>query len=87
MTSKVKFFSQQHKKRARSTAKRLSAMLKKYRKNPDDNFSLLSEAAGLAVKVSYYLRESETAGRIILTESGARRQVFLSTSTSSNDTQ
>ena len=77
MTSKIKFFSQQHKKRARSTAKRLKAMMKKYRRDPADNFGVLSEAAALAVKASYYLREAETAGRIILTDHGERRQVFF----------
>lgn len=87
MKSKIKFFSQQHKKRARSTAKRLAAMMKKYLSDPDDNFGVRSEAAALAVKVSYYLREAEAAGRIILTDHGERRQVFLSTSSNSADSK
>lgn len=87
MTSKIKFFSQQHKKRARSTAKRLAAMMKQYGRDPDENFGTRSEAAALAVKVSYYLREAEAAGRIILTDHGERRQVFLSTSSNSADSK
>ena len=40
-------------------------------------FNLHSEASALAAKVSYFLREAETGGRIILTDDGKRRQVFL----------
>lgn len=87
MTSKIKFFSQQHKKRARSTAKRLAAIMKKNSRDPDDNFGARSDAAALAVRVSYYLREAEAGGRIILTDHGERRQVFLGTSSSSSDSE
>jgi hypothetical protein len=77
MKSKMRFFSLQNTKRARATAKRLTAILREYKRDPVRNFRMGSEAAALAMKVSYYLRQSETAGRIILTEDGKRRQVFL----------
>lgn len=78
MDSKLMFVSQQNRKRARSTARRLIAVLKKYQRDPDSNASMHGEAAALAVRASYYLREAETAGRIILTDHGERRQIFLS---------
>jgi hypothetical protein len=77
MDSKLMFVSQQNRKRARSTARRLLAVLKKYQRDPDSNVGMRGEAAGLAVRASYYLREAETAGRIILTDHGERRQIFL----------
>jgi hypothetical protein len=81
MDSKLMFVSQQNTKRARSTARRLLAVLKKYQRDPDSNVGMRGEAAGLAVRASYYLREAETAGRIILTDHGERRQIFLRSET------
>lgn len=78
MESKLIFLSQQSRKRARSTARRLAAILKRYRLDPDADAGMRSEAAALAVRASYYIREAETAGRVILTDHGERRQVFLS---------
>ncbi|GJJ05648.1 hypothetical protein RugamoR64_61860 [Duganella rhizosphaerae] len=86
MTSHIKFFSHQHKKRARATAKRLAAMMKKYNRDPDANFGIKSEAAALATRASYYLRQAEANGRIILTDHGERRQVFLSPSSNTANT-
>jgi hypothetical protein len=77
MDSKLMFVSQQNTKRARSTARHLLVVLKKYQRDPDSNAGMRGEAAGLAVRASYYLREAETAGRIILTDHGERRQIFL----------
>lgn len=78
MESKLIFLSQQSRKRARSTAKRLAAVLKKYQRDPDADAGMRSEAAALAVRASYFIREAEAAGRVILTDHGERRQVFLS---------
>jgi hypothetical protein len=78
MTSIIKFYAQQDRKRARSAGKRLGALVRKYMRDPEENFSVRSEAAALAVKASYYLRKAETAaGRVILTDHGERRQVFI----------
>jgi hypothetical protein len=77
MNSKLMFASRQNRKRARSTARRLLTVLKKYQRDPDSNAGMQAEAAALAVRASYYLREAETAGRIILTDHGERRQIFL----------
>lgn len=76
MKSKMRFFALQNSKRARTTAKRLAAMIREYKRDPVRNFRMGSEAAALAMKVSYYLRQSETGGRIILTQDGKRRQLF-----------
>lgn len=86
MTSKMKYFSHQNKKRARSTAKRLAALMKKFHRDPDANYGVKSEAAALAVKTSYYLRQAEANGRIILTDHGERRQVFLNSSNNTANT-
>jgi hypothetical protein len=67
MITKLTFLSRQSGKRARSAGRRLSALLREYRRDPDTNFSVHSEAAALAVRASYYLRQAEAAGRIILT--------------------
>ena len=56
MDSKLMFVSQQNRKRARSTARRLIAVLKKYQRDPDSNAGMRGEAAALAVRASYYLR-------------------------------
>lgn len=77
MKSKLHFFAKQNTKRARTTARRLARILREFKNDPVRNFRLHSEAAALAAKVSYFLREAETGGRIILTEDGKRRQVFL----------
>jgi hypothetical protein len=77
MKSKLMFFVRLSRKRARTQARRLSALMKRYRSDPVCNFRTHSEAASLARSVSYYLREAEMAGRIILTVDGDRRQVFL----------
>lgn len=87
MESKLFLLSKQNRKRARSTAKRLAAVLKKYQRDPDADAGMRSEAAALAVRASYYLREAEAAGRIILTDHGERRQVFLSSYVARTDTQ
>jgi hypothetical protein len=77
MKSQMRCFANQNTKRARATARRLTRILRDLKSNPSRNFRLYSEAATLAEKVSYFLRESETGGRIILTEDGQRRQFFL----------
>lgn len=77
MKSKLMFFARLSRKRARTQARRLNLLMKHYRSDPVRNFQTHSEAAGLARSVSYYLRQAEVAGRIILTEDGDRRQVFL----------
>lgn len=77
MKSKLRFFANQSSKRARTTARRLTRILRQYKRDPIRNFRMHSEAAALAAKVSYFLREAEAGGRIILTEDGKRRQVFL----------
>ena len=77
MKSQMRCFANQNTKRARATARRLTRILRDLKRNPSRNFRLYSEAATLAEKVSYFLRESETGGRIILTEDGHRRQFFL----------
>lgn len=71
------FFANQSTKRARTTAKRLTHILREFRNDPVGNFRLHSEAAALAEKVSYFIRQAEESGRIILTEDGKRRQVVL----------
>ena len=78
MKTKLTFLSLQSGKRARAAGRRLSALLRKYRRDPDTNFSIHSEAAALAVRASHYLRQAEAAGRIILTDHGERRQYFVS---------
>jgi hypothetical protein len=87
MKSKIKYFAHQDKKRAHSTGKRLGALLRKYLRDPDENFSVRSEAAALAVKASYYLRRAEVAGRVILTDHGERRQVFINSDAKAVDTK
>jgi hypothetical protein len=77
MKSQMRCFANQNTKRARATARRLTRILRDLKSNPSRNFRLYSEAATLAEKVSYFLRESETGGRIILTEDEQRRQFFL----------
>lgn len=77
MKSKLMFFARLSRKRARAKARRLGILLKQYRSDPVHYFRVHSEAAGLARSVSYYLRQAEIAGRIILTKEGERRQVFL----------
>lgn len=78
MKTKLTFLSRQSGKRARSAGRKLSALLREYRRDPDTNFGIYSEAAALAVRASYHLREAEAAGRIILTDHGERRQYFVS---------
>lgn len=87
MTSKIKFYAQQDRKRARSTGKRLAALMRKYLRDPAENFSVRSEAAALAVKASYYLRQAEAAGRIILTDDGERRQVYINAGSGTAQTE
>lgn len=77
MKSKLMFFARLSRKRARTQARRLNVLMKQYRSNPVRNFRTHSEAADLAKKTSYYLRQSEIAGRIIFTFDGERRQLFL----------
>lgn len=77
MKSKLMYFARLSRKRARTQARRLGILMKQYRSDPVRNYRTHSEAAGLARSVSYYLRQAETAGRIILTVEGERRQVFL----------
>jgi hypothetical protein len=77
MKSKMHFFANQSSKRARTTARRLTRILRELGNDPFRHFNLHSEASALAAKVSYFLREAETGGRIILTDDGKRRQVFL----------
>lgn len=77
MKSKMHFFARQSSKRARTTARRLSRIVRKFSNDPVRHFNLHSEAAAMAAKVSYFLREAEMGGRIILTDDGKRRQVFL----------
>lgn len=77
MKSKMHFFANQSSKRARTTARRLARILREFSDDPVRNCRLHSEAATLAEKFSYFLREAEAGGRIILTDEGERRQVFL----------
>lgn len=77
MKSKLMFFVRLSRKRARTQARRLYVLMKQYRSDPVRNFRMHSEAAGLAISASYYLRQAEIAGRIILTVDGERRQLFL----------
>lgn len=77
MRSKLKFFALQSQKRARTQARRLAALVRKYQRDPSRNYGTRSEAAALAMKISYYIRQAEMAGRVILTEDGQRRQFFL----------
>jgi hypothetical protein len=77
MKSKLMFFARLSRKRARTQARRLNVLMKQYRSDPVRNFRTHSEAAGLARSASYYLRQAEIAGRIILTVDGKRRQLFL----------
>lgn len=77
MKSKIHFFANQSSKRARTTARRLAHILREFSNDPVRNCRLHSEAATLAAKVSYFIREAKAGGRIILTDDGERRQVFL----------
>lgn len=77
MKSKLMFFARQSSKRARTQAQGLRRLMKRFSSDPVRNFKTWSEAASLARRVSYHLRQAETAGRIILTAEGERRQVFL----------
>ena len=77
MKSKRVFIARMSRKRARTQARRLGVLIKQYRNDPVRNFCTHSEASSLARRVSYYLRQAEMAGRIILTVDGNRRQVFL----------
>jgi hypothetical protein len=76
-------------RRARTQARRLGAILREYQADPEGNYWRRSEAAALARKVSAAWREAETVARVILTDRGERRQVFLSrplsTISSNND--
>jgi hypothetical protein len=65
-------------RRARTQARRLGAILRQYQADPEENYSRRSDAAGLARRVSAAWRQSETVARVILTDRGERRQVFLS---------
>ncbi|WP_156895474.1 hypothetical protein [Massilia putida] len=64
-------------KRARTQARRLGAIVKQYQDDPERNYWRHSEAVSLARKVSANWRTFETVGRVILTDRGDRRQVFL----------
>lgn len=67
-------------KRARTQARRLGSILRQYQADPEGNYALRSDAAGLARRVSAAWRQSETVAGVILTDRGERRQVFLSSS-------
>lgn len=77
MKTRLWGFALNSKRRASTQARRLRAILRQYAADPVRNYRLHSEAAALARSVSYYLRDWECVGRVILTEDGERRQVFL----------
>jgi hypothetical protein len=77
MKTRLMGFARNSKRRARTQARRLRALLRQYAADPVRNYQLRSEAAALARSVSYYLRDWESVGRVILTDRGERRQVFL----------
>jgi hypothetical protein len=64
-------------RRARTQARRLGAIFKEYQDDPERNYWRHSEAVSLARRVSANWRQFETVGRVILTDRGDRRQVFL----------
>lgn len=71
-------FARQASRRARTQARRLDAILREYQADPEANYWRRSEAAGLARRVSAAWRQSELVGRVILSDRGERRQIFLS---------
>jgi hypothetical protein len=77
MKTRLMGFARQSQRRARTQARRLGAILKQYDADPVRNFSLRGEAAALARRVSGNWRQSEVIDRVILTDRGERRQVFL----------
>lgn len=70
-------FARQAGRRARTQARRLGAILRQYQEDPERYDWRRSEAAALARRVSANLRQSEAFGRVILTDRGERRQLFL----------
>lgn len=70
-------FARRDQRRARTLARRLVAIIKQYQADPASNFSLRSEAAALAHRVSGRLRQAEVVDRMILTDRGERRQMFV----------
>jgi hypothetical protein len=70
-------YARQARRRARTQARRLGAILRQYQADPEHNYWLRSEAAALARRASASLRQSEVFGRVILTDRGERRQVFV----------
>lgn len=68
--------ARRNQRRARTQGRRLAAILKQYQADPA-NYSLRSEAAALARRVSVRLRQAEAVDRVILTDRGDRRQVFV----------
>jgi hypothetical protein len=70
-------FARRDQRRARTQARRLVAILKKYHADPASHYSLRSEAAALARRVSVRIRRAEVIDRVILTDRGERRQVFV----------
>jgi plasmid stabilization system protein ParE len=85
MKTQFQSFARQSGKRARTKARRLAAMLRVYQRDPVGNYSLRSESVHLARSVSYYLRQAELVGRIILNIEGDTRPAFLPGTTPGNE--
>lgn len=70
-------FARQASRRARTQARRLGVILREYQADPEGKYWRRSDASSLAHRVSAAWRRSEIVGRVVLTDRGERRQVFL----------
>jgi hypothetical protein len=77
MKTSLMGFARRDQRRARTQSRRLVAILRQYKADPASNYSLRSEAAALARRISGRLRQAEAVDRMILTDRGERRQVSV----------
>jgi hypothetical protein len=73
MGAKLMGFARRDQRRARTQARRLVAMLRQYRADPEANFSLRSEAVTLARRISIRVHLAEETELVILPERDERR--------------